>query len=91
MNFKLKDRILLNGDIVSPEIPYAVFDEGLSKDVMKRILLILNYGNQLLLLYKEYRNSFHIVNIVKMLEKMESIFQKYDQETYAIQKEKSNV
>ena len=86
MHFKLIGNTMINGDIVKPEIPYAVFSDDLNRAEMKKIIANLNYGNDMLLLYKQYRGKMHIKTIIEMIEKMESIFRKFDYEMYEIRK-----
>ena len=87
MNFKLKGRTLLNGDIISPEIPYAVFDEGLSKPMVKYLVSALNYGHDMLMVYQQYRDNMHIRNVVEMLERLEEIHKKFYAEGFASRRE----
>jgi len=77
---------MINGDIIFPEIPYAVFDDGLNRSEMKKIIANLNYGNDMLLVYQQYHDNLYIVNVVKMIEKLDKIFQKYDYEMFEIRK-----
>ena len=86
MNFKLVGNKMINGDIVSPEIPYAVFDDGLNRADMKKIIANLNYGNDMLLVYQQYRENLHIANVVEMLKQLEKVFCKFDYEMYEIRK-----
>ena len=78
MNFKLKDRTLLNADIISPDMPYAEFDPDLARNVPKNIVNSLNNGNEMLMIYKQFRDDLHIVNVVEMLKQMEEIYRAYD-------------
>ena len=84
MNFKLVGTKLINGDIISPEIPYAEFSCVVSHSTMLNIVANLNYGHELLMIYKEYRDNMHIASVVSMLEKMEGIFAEYDYELHRI-------
>lgn len=87
MNFKLKNRTLLNGDIISPEIPYAVFSEDLEKSQVKRIVNLLNKGTDILYIYKQHRDNFHIANVERMIEAMEKVFSEYETIEYQIKKD----
>jgi len=88
MNFKLKGRTLLNGDIIQPEIPYATFSDDLNKEDAKRIVCNLNHGHDLMMIYKECRTNLHVKSVVEMLERMEKVFLQYDSEMYLISKGK---
>ena len=43
-HYKLKGLTLLNGDIISPEMPVAEFSRGLSGDVPGKLVAALNFG-----------------------------------------------
>ena len=86
MNFKLKGRTLLNGDFKSPDMPYAVFDDGVGKQVVKEIVCNLNKGSELLSIYKQYRDNMHIKNITDMLSKMEEVYRQFNQEIDSIKR-----
>jgi hypothetical protein len=88
MNFKLKGRDLLNGDIVLPEIPYATFSDEISKDAIKKLVVSLNHGSEFIKIYKEHRTNPHIENVVDMLKLMEDVYRKYDEELYALKRER---
>ena len=91
MKFKLKGRTLLSAEIISPDMPIAEFSEGYSKQGVKTIVANLNYGSEMLSIYKKYRNSLHIVNVVEMLNKMEEVYQRFDTETYEIKRSNENL
>jgi hypothetical protein len=78
---------MINGDIVKPEIPYAVFNDDLNPAEMKKIIANLNYGNDMLLIFKQYRDNLHIMNVIEMITRMEEVFRKYDYEMFEIRKE----
>ncbi len=86
MNFKLKNRKLLNADVVSPDMPYAHFDEGITDRAMHTIVCNLNHGYEMIMAYEECRHNMDVRNVTYVLEKMENIFKKYSQEIYAIKK-----
>jgi hypothetical protein len=77
MNFKLKGTILLNGDISFPEIPYAEFSKDLDPSIMKSMVLTLNHGHDMLMIYKQYRYNINVKRLAEMFDKMEEIYQKY--------------
>jgi hypothetical protein len=86
MNYKLKGKQLLNGDIKKPEIPYATFDDGLVPGTAEKIVCHLKRGHEMLMIHEKYRSNFHIANVMEMLKEMEEVFQKYDREWFAIQR-----
>jgi len=86
MNFKLKGRDLLNGDIVLPEIPYATFSEEISKEVVKKMVLSMNYGDEFIKVYEGYRSNMHIGNVLEMLKELEDIYGEYSKELYTNQR-----
>ena len=78
MNFKLKNRTLLNADIIRPENPYAEFSNEIASKIPKRIVNSLNHGHTMLMIYKQYRDNLHFTNVSEMLKKMEDTFRDYD-------------
>jgi hypothetical protein len=86
MNYKLKGNIMLNGDIISPEIPIAEFSDELISSQKHRIVITLNHGHEMLMLYKQLRENMHIVFVTEMLTKMEDVFSKYDYAMFELSK-----
>ena len=86
MNYKLKGRTLLNGDIISPEIPIAEFSDALAKGESGRIVAHLNAGWKMLLAYEAGRDSLHIKDAVTLLDKLESIYQEYEGEMQKVRR-----
>ena len=82
MRTKVKGNLLLNADIITPEKPYAVFDDSLTKQAKKELSLAINYGCEMLKNYKSFRDNLHIVSVVDMLKNMEEVFQKFDHERF---------
>lgn len=76
-NVKIKGNKLLNADMISPDMVYATFDDGLCKQVMEDIANELYYGSRMLDLYEQYRSNMHISNISEMFDLMESLFYNY--------------
>ena len=86
MNFKIKNRTLVNADIVSPVIAYAEFSTDLAPAYCKEIVETLNYGHEMLRLYKAYRNNLSLGLAADMVEKMELIFRAWDYKLFEIRK-----
>lgn len=87
-NFKLKDRMLLNTDIIKPEIPYAEFSESILKSEIKNIINELNFGSKMLALYEESRiSNMHIASVLEMIEKMEECFSEYSLRRFKIERQ----
>ena len=82
MNFKLKGNYLLNADIVYPETIYATFSKELTPVAAKELVLNLNYGHDLLMVYKQFRDNLHITNVVEMLKRMDALLREYDYKVY---------
>lgn len=74
MKYYLKGRTLYRRESFSPERPIATFSEELNVSTLREIVNALNKGTEIFNSYKRHRDDLHIVNIVKMLEEMESIF-----------------
>lgn len=86
MNFKIKDRKLLNADIISPEIVYAEFSDALVDGVAEGMVNSMNCGHEMLTIYSDFRDDLHITNVADMLKKMESVYQKWVSETHMIRR-----
>lgn len=86
MNFRLKDRTLLNGDIISPEIPYAEFSPEITETAIHEMVSAMNSGHEMLMLYKELRNNMHILNVCRFLERMDVVYAKYERELFEIRR-----
>ena len=90
MKFKLKGNDILNTHFISPDIPYATFSDEITHATKKEIVLTLNYGGEMLDLYRRYRDDMHIKNVVDLLEQMEVLFREYSYAVYsAKRKERS--
>ena len=87
-NFKLKGRMLLNADIIKPEIPYAEFSELILHREAKNIINELNSGSKMLELYEESGNNMHIVSVLEMIEKMEKCFSEYSLRRFKIERQR---
>ena len=81
MKHKLIDSKLIHGDIADPQTEIAVFS-NITKIAQKEVVSTLNNGDDMLKLYKQYRNNLHINSVVELLEKMEEIYQKWEYEMY---------
>ena len=86
MNFRIKNRKLLNADIISPEIVYAEFSSELVESQAECMVNAMNNGHDMLLIYKEMRDDMHIVNVMEMLNRMERIYAKWVEREYQIQR-----
>lgn len=84
MNYKLKGRTLLNGDMISPEISYAQFNAELHIETAKTLVNTLNNGHKMIMAYRQHRDNMHITNVVALLEKLESIYKEYEYREYEI-------
>jgi hypothetical protein len=82
MNYKLKGRTLLHGDVTQPETVIAEFSDKLTRTSAKELVAAMNYGHDLLMLYKQHRDNLHVVNVVTMLQAMESVYKQWDAEVY---------
>lgn len=71
MNYKVKNRKLLNADIISPEIVYAEFSNELVDGEAERMVNSMNFGHEMLSIYDDFRDNMHVVNVVEMLKRME--------------------
>lgn len=88
MNTKLKGNLLLNADIITPETSYATFNDGLTRQTKKEIVLAINYGQEMLNIYEANRNNLHVVNVVDMLKKMEEVFSKFSYDRFEARRDR---
>lgn len=86
MNFKIKNRKMLNADIISPEIVYASFSDELVDGVAEGMVNSMNCGHEMLTIYSDFRDDLHITNVADMLKKMEAVYQKWSEEDYRIRR-----
>jgi predicted regulator of amino acid metabolism with ACT domain len=88
MNHRLKGRTLLHGDFDSPDIAIAEFSKVIDRKYVKEMVTALNHGDEMLRIYQQHRDNLHITNIVPMLERMESVFHRWERDLYAARREK---
>jgi len=86
LNFKIKNRKLLNADIISPEIEYAEFSDELTPGTAERLVNSMNQGDEMMMIYKQMRDDMHIANVLNMLERMEHIYAIWTQEDFNIRR-----
>jgi hypothetical protein len=82
MHYKIKNRTLLNAEIVSPDIPYAEFSTDLTKESVEKIVAALNFGCQAAGVYGKYRNHTTLQSTVDMLEELERAYKEYSIATF---------
>jgi hypothetical protein len=87
MNHKLKGRYLVHGDITKPVIILGEFSPEINLSYIQEMIADMNHGHKLLHCYKNYRDNYHINNIVSMLGEMESIFHQWDKQVFLIKRE----
>lgn len=73
-NYKLKGNNIINADFADPGLVIGSFNDKLLETEKKKIINDLVYGREMLEIYKECRDSLHIVDVVNALKKMEFIF-----------------
>lgn len=86
MKTKIKGNLLLNADVIVPELAYATFSDSLTMQTKKEISLILDYGHEILQCYAVGRDNLHVANVTRMLERMEGIYRLFAAEMYAAQR-----
>ena len=87
MKHRLDGDNIIHGDIISPEVTLATFSKGISNATKKHYLNTMNYGDEMLMVYRRYRDNMHIENMVEMIREMEKIFQDYDIAEYSARRE----
>ena len=87
MNAKIKGNLLLNADIISPDMPYATLSDGLSKQTKGELLLAINYGSEMLKVYEQYREDLHYTNVNDMLRTMEDLFIRFSYQRFSLRRE----
>lgn len=91
MNFKLKDRTLLNADIIEPEIPYAVFIDELTQSAVENIAVELNHGSKVLHILGSYHGTTNFEQVAKMVIELKDAYSAYSFDKYVVERrERSN-
>lgn len=86
MKFKLDGNVLLNADIESPHLPYAVFSEDLCQDVPRKIVAELNHGSAVLNILGSYHGSEDFVMTVEMVKELRGAYNRYAFDRYQIER-----
>ena len=86
MKIRRKHNTLLNAEILSPDTPVAELDAGLTKKAKMDFVNEHNAGLEMLQAYQQHRDSMHILNVVDLLEQLEEIYGRYDQERFIIKR-----
>lgn len=73
-NYKLRGNDIVNADFADPGLVIGSFNDQLLEAEKKKIINDLVYGREMLEIYKECRDSLHIVDVVNALKKMEFVF-----------------
>ena len=85
-NYKLHGDKILNTDF-KEHIVVGSFNNVLTREIKKKLILDLVYGREMLQVYKNYRDDLHITAVVEMLQEMEDIFTDWDREYTFVNKE----
>jgi hypothetical protein len=86
MTFKLKDRTLLNADIISPERPYAVFSDELTQSAVENIAVELNHGSKVLHILGSYHGVTNFEQVGKMVIELKDAYADYSYARYEIER-----
>ena len=78
MNHRLKGRKIIHGDILDPEIPIAEFSEDFTPIEREKLVATLDYGHEMLLTFKSYRNSLNIYSVVNLMDDLEKILTRWE-------------
>jgi hypothetical protein len=73
-NYKLRGNDIVNADFADPGLVIGSFNDQLLEAEKKKIINDLVYGREMLEIYKECRDSLHIIDVVNALKKMEFVF-----------------
>lgn len=75
MTYYLKNRTLLNSDIIQPEIPYAEFSPELTEATCKDLVAKLNFGAEVVLAYEEFlQGPKGLMYLTEFLDKLETAY-----------------
>lgn len=85
-NYKLHGNKILNIDF-KEHFVVGSFNNVLTREIKKKLILDLVYGREMLQVYKNYRDDLHITAVVEMLQEMEDIFADWDREYTFVNKE----
>ena len=92
MKHKWHQGKLLHGDFKGNDERFvmAEFSSELNKADQKTIVATLNHGDDMLKLYKQYRDNLHISNVQEMIEHMEGIYRMWSYQMIKIGREEIN-
>lgn len=77
-NVGLSGNKLINKDFKTPEVVYAEFSGDLSKQTKKEIVNVIDIGSKMIQAYKSRRDNLHVVNVVELIEELESLFNAFE-------------
>jgi hypothetical protein len=60
-------------------IVVGTFNDVLTNKVKRRLICDMVFGGEMMIIYKQYRDNFHITSVVEMLKEMETIFAEWNQ------------
>jgi len=91
VNHKLRGRVLIHGDFLSPDAKIAEFSNDFSQSYMRELVAALNHGDDMLRIYKCHRDNLHITNVVPMLEHMERIFHAWEHDLHVARRIENDI
>lgn len=77
-NYRLIKNDILNIDFKEP-IVVGTFNDVLTDKVKRKLICDMVFGGEMMIIYKRYRDNFHITSVVEMLRKMEITFAEWNQ------------
>jgi len=80
MDHRLKGRKIIYGDIIDPEITIAEFSEKLTLTECEKLVASLNYGHEMLLAFKHYRNDLNINSVGNLMDDLEKILTQWERD-----------
>lgn len=85
MKIKVENNDILCADFETP-IKIGEFNDECIPTEKKYLALVANMGQEFISLYQTHKNNMHISNILKMLEKMDYLYNEYDYERTKIRR-----
>ena len=86
MNHRLKGRKIIYGDTIDLDMTIAEFSETLTLTECEKLVASLNYGHEMLLTFKHYRNDLNIYSIANFMDNLEKILTQWERDIKSAQR-----
>jgi len=73
MKLRLENDKIILADVISPEMAVGTF-ENITKEAMNDIVENNNFGEEVYVLYSQYRDTLSLYNIKEFLDKLNTLY-----------------